>query len=59
MDVAYKSIVRPCLEYACVVWSPHSAKDSALLEAVKNWAARWIMRSHWDHAALKRTTTLF
>ena len=27
-NVAYKSIVRPCLEYACVVWSPHSAKDS-------------------------------
>ena len=33
-DVAYKSIVRPCLEYVCVVWNPHSAKDFALLESV-------------------------
>ena len=54
-NVAYKSIVRPCLEYACVVWSPHSAKDSALLEAVQNRAARWIVKSHWDPAILKWT----
>ena len=48
--MAYKSIVRPCLEYACVVWSP---KNSALLEAVQNRAARWIVKSHWDPAILK------
>ena len=54
-NVAFKSIVRPCLEYASVVWNPHSSKDSALLEAVQNWATRGIMRSHWDPAALKRT----
>ena len=38
-----KNIVRPCLEYACVMWNPYSAKDSALLEAVQNWAVRWII----------------
>ena len=56
-DVVYKSIVRPCLEYACVVWNPHSAKDSAVLDAVQNRAARWInvVGSHWDPAALKWT----
>ena len=54
-DVAYRSIVRPCMEYACVVWNPHTAKDCALLDAVQNRAARWIMRSHWDPMALKWT----
>ena len=44
-DVACKSTVRPCMEYACVVWNPHAAKDCALLDAVQNWAARWIMKS--------------
>ena len=32
---AYKAIVRPLLEYACVVWSPHTVKDVNLLEAVQ------------------------
>ena len=33
-DVAYRSIVRLCMEYACVVWNPHTARDCALLDAV-------------------------
>ena len=32
--VAYKSIVRQCMEYACVVWNPHTAEDCSLLDAV-------------------------
>ena len=54
-DVAYRSIVRPCLEYACVVWNPHTIKDCALLDTVQNRAARWIMKSHWDSETLKWT----
>ena len=34
------SVVRPCMEYACVVWNPHTAKDCALFDAVQNQAAR-------------------
>ena len=30
--VAYRSIIRPCMEYACVVWNPHTIKDCALLK---------------------------
>ena len=41
-DVAYRSIARPCVEYACVMWYPHTAKDCALLDTVQNHAARWI-----------------
>ena len=45
---AYKAIVRPLLEYACVVWSPHTAKDVNLLEAVQRRAARWACGSRWN-----------
>ena len=48
-----RSIVRPCVEYACVVWNPHTARDCALLDAVQNRAARWIVRSHWNSETLK------
>ena len=43
-DVAYRSIVRPSMEYACALWNPHTEKDCALLDAVQNRAARWILR---------------
>ena len=39
-DVAYRSIVRPNVEYACALWNPHTEKDCALLDAIQNWAAR-------------------
>jgi len=38
-DVAYKSIVRPSMEYTCVVWNLHTKKDCALLDAIQNQAA--------------------
>ena len=47
-DMAYRSIVRPCMEYTCVVWNPHDTRDCALFDAVQNRAARWIVMSHWD-----------
>ena len=49
---AYKALVRPYLEYACVVWAPYTAQDISLLESVQNRAARWI-KSFWDAAAQK------
>ena len=52
-DVAYRSIVRPSMEYACAVWNPHTEKDSTLLDAIQNRAARWILRSRWDPESLR------
>ena len=45
---AYKAIVRPLLEYTCVVWSPHAVKDVNLLEAVQRRAAWWVCGSRWN-----------
>ena len=39
---AYKAIVRPCLEYACTVWSPYAAGDIKIIESVQRRSARWI-----------------
>ena len=46
-SLAYKALIRPCLEYGCTVWSPHSQKDKAVLESVQRRAARWI-NSRYD-----------
>ena len=39
---AYRAIVRPCLEYACTVWSPYAVGDIKMLESVQLRSARWI-----------------
>ena len=41
---AYKSICRPILEYATIVWSPHKQKMIKLLEAVNRKAFRWCFK---------------
>ena len=43
----YVSLVRPHLEYACPVWSPHTAKDIHELERVQKFAGRMATRN-WN-----------
>jgi hypothetical protein len=39
---AYKTMVRPLLEYCSTVWDPHTQKQSRCLEMVQRRSARWV-----------------
>jgi len=45
-DQAYKSIVRPTLEYGCTVWDSYRAYQKSWLERVQRRAARFVTRTY-------------
>ena len=45
-STVYTTLVRPQLEYASTVWSPHTATDITKLEAVQRRSARWATRDY-------------
>ena len=41
-ETAYKTLMRPKLQYACSAWDPHHQKDKAALERIQRKAARFV-----------------
>jgi len=51
--VAYLTLCRPLLEYACEVWDPHLARQVSLLEGVQRKAIGFILGIRAEIALLK------
>ena len=47
-EVAYKTLIRPKLEYAAPFWSPYSKLQINQEEKVQRTAARWTCRRWWN-----------
>ena len=50
--LGYTTIVRPQAEYACPVWSPHTAHDTHQIEMIQRTAARWVLVRHERRASV-------
>ena len=51
-EAAFKTIVRPHLEYASTVWSPHTKQDIKKIEMVQRRAVRWSLNSYSTYASV-------
>jgi len=43
---SYTSLIKPILEYAGVVWAPHTNKDISFIESVQRCAARFVFNNY-------------
>ena len=51
-ELAYKTLVRPVMEYSASVWSPHYKKLKRLIEMVQRRAARFVLHRYERKASV-------
>ena len=53
----YKAMVKPILEYAAVIWSPHTQRDINMIERSQRQAARFVMNNFSPYASVTQMLT--
>ena len=51
-ELAYKTFIRPLVEYACTVWDPASKTEIAKIEMVQRRAARYVLHRHHNTSSV-------
>ena len=50
--MAYNTLVRPQVEYASVIWSPHTKELNKNIEKVQRRAARWVTSDYITYSSV-------
>ena len=53
-EKAYKTFIRPLLEYSATVWDPYTQKNKDRLEAVQRRAARFVLNRYHNTSSVTR-----